>query len=189
MGLIEKTPSRRGLLKGGLAGGFILAFHMPFAEASVPNAPEGVSRSRSLCAQCFHPHRPVRKTTLVMPQVEMGQGVFTSIPMIIAEELDADWSKVALEAAPPNEKLYANPMLGVQATGNSNSVRAFWTPCARPPRARGCCWLPPQPSNGASIRQPARPKTGWCFIKPATAHSTMAHWPIRRAARRRPIRP
>ena len=48
--------------------------------------------------------------------------------MILAEELDADWSKVALEAAPPNEKLYANPMLGVQATGNSNSIRAFWTP-------------------------------------------------------------
>ena len=129
MGLIEKTPSRRGLLKGGLAGGFILAFHMPFAEASVPNAPEGVPAE----AGPFAPNAFIRidrsgKTTLVMPQVEMGQGVFTSIPMIIAEELDADWSKVALEAAPPNEKLYANPMLGVQATGNSNSVRAFWTP-------------------------------------------------------------
>src|SRR5205823_9216752 len=68
------------------------------------------------------------KTTFVMPQVEMGQGVYTSIAMIMAEELDADWSKVALEHAPPNEKLYANPMLGVQATGNSNSIRAFWTP-------------------------------------------------------------
>ena len=129
MGLIEKTPSRRGLLKGGLAGGFILAFHMPFAEASVPSAPEGVPAE----AGPFAPNAFIRidrsgKTTLVMPQVEMGQGVFTSIPMIIAEELDADWSKVALEAAPPNEKLYANPMLGVQATGNSNSVRAFWTP-------------------------------------------------------------
>jgi isoquinoline 1-oxidoreductase subunit beta len=129
MGLIEKTPSRRGLLKGGLAGGFILAFHMPFAEASVPNVPEGAAAE----AGPFAPNAFIRidrsgKTTLVMPQVEMGQGVFTSIPMIIAEELDADWSKVTLEAAPPNEKLYANPMLGVQATGNSNSVRAFWTP-------------------------------------------------------------
>src|SRR5579863_836259 len=63
-----------------------------------------------------------------MPQTEMGQGIYTAIAMIIAEELDADWTKVTLEAAPPNEKLYANPMLGVQATGNSNSVRAFWTP-------------------------------------------------------------
>jgi isoquinoline 1-oxidoreductase beta subunit len=129
MGLIEKIPSRRGLLKSGLAGGFILAFHMPLAEAAVPNAPEGVPVEPGP----FAPNAFIRidrsgKTTLVMPQVEMGQGVFTSIPMILAEELDADWSKVALEAAPPNEKLYANPMLGVQATGNSNSVRAFWTP-------------------------------------------------------------
>ncbi|MES2294909.1 MAG: molybdopterin cofactor-binding domain-containing protein [Pseudomonadota bacterium] len=129
MGLIERIHSRRGLLKSGLAGGFVLAFHMPLAEAAVPNAPEGAPVEPGP----FAPNAFIRidrsgKTTLVMPQVEMGQGVFTSIPMILAEELDADWTKVALEAAPPNEKLYANPMLGVQATGNSNSVRAFWTP-------------------------------------------------------------
>ena len=129
MGLIEKIPSRRGLLKSGLMGGFVLAFHMPLAEAAVPNVPEGAPAEPGP----FAPNAFIRidrsgKTTLVMPQVEMGQGVFTSIPMILAEELDADWTKVALEAAPPNEKLYANPMLGVQATGNSNSVRAFWTP-------------------------------------------------------------
>ena len=48
--------------------------------------------------------------------------------MILAEELDADFDRVTLEAAPPNDKLYANPLLGMQATGNSNSIRAFWTP-------------------------------------------------------------
>jgi isoquinoline 1-oxidoreductase beta subunit len=66
--------------------------------------------------------------TLVMPQVEMGQGVYTSISAILAEELDAAWEKVQVEHAPPNEKLYANPFFGVQVTGNSNSIRAFWTP-------------------------------------------------------------
>ena len=66
------------------------------------------------------------KTTLVMPQVEMGQGVYTAIAMILAEELDADFSKVALEHAPPSDKLYGNPMFGIQATGNSNSIRAWW---------------------------------------------------------------
>jgi isoquinoline 1-oxidoreductase beta subunit len=66
------------------------------------------------------------KTTLVMPQVEMGQGVYTAIAMILAEELDADFSKVVLEHAPPSDKLYGNPMFGIQATGNSNSVRAWW---------------------------------------------------------------
>ena len=58
----------------------------------------------------------------------MGQGVYTSLSMIVAEELDADWNRVRVEHAPPNEKLYVNPMLGVQATGNSNSIRAFWKP-------------------------------------------------------------
>jgi isoquinoline 1-oxidoreductase beta subunit len=67
------------------------------------------------------------QTTLVMPQVEMGQGVYTSIAMILAEELDADFAKVTLEHAPPSDKLYGNPMFGIQATGNSNSIRAWWT--------------------------------------------------------------
>jgi isoquinoline 1-oxidoreductase beta subunit len=63
-----------------------------------------------------------------MPYVEMGQGTYTSIPMLIAEELEVDLKQVQLEHAPPNEKLYANPLLGVQATGNSNAIRGAWQP-------------------------------------------------------------
>jgi len=63
-----------------------------------------------------------------MPQVEMGQGVYTSVAMILAEELDADYQQVVLEHAPPNDKLYGNPVFGIQVTGNSNSIRAFWKP-------------------------------------------------------------
>ena len=63
-----------------------------------------------------------------MPYVEMGQGTYTSIPMLIAEELEVDLKQVRLEHAPPNEKLYANPLLGVQATGNSNAIRGAWQP-------------------------------------------------------------
>jgi isoquinoline 1-oxidoreductase beta subunit len=66
---------------------------------------------------------------LTMPYVEMGQGTYTSIPMLIAEELEVDLKRVRLEHAPPNEKLYGNPLLGgIQATGNSNAVRASWQP-------------------------------------------------------------
>jgi len=61
-----------------------------------------------------------------MPYVEMGQGTYTSVPMLIAEELEVDLKQVRLEHAPPNEKLYANPLLGVQATGNSNAMRGGW---------------------------------------------------------------
>jgi isoquinoline 1-oxidoreductase subunit beta len=47
-----------------------------------------------------------------MPYVEMGQGTYTSIPMLIAEELEVDLKQLRLEHAPPNEKLYGNPLLG-----------------------------------------------------------------------------
>src|SRR5216683_3113777 len=68
------------------------------------------------------------RIVLTMPYVEMGQGTYTSIPMLIAEELEVELKQVRLEHAPPNEKLYANPLLGVQATGNSNAIRGAWQP-------------------------------------------------------------
>jgi isoquinoline 1-oxidoreductase subunit beta len=123
------SPSRRGVLKGGLATGLTLAFHLPLRAAPV-NEPEQAADSTE---GRFAPNAFIRidhagKTTLVMPQVEMGQGVYTAIAMILAEELEADFAQMALEHAPPNEKLYANPLFGIQATGNSNSIRAFWKP-------------------------------------------------------------
>src|SRR5271167_671365 len=130
MGIVEKItmkPSRRSLLKGGLAGVFILAFRLPVAAVNEPVQPPDETDGK------FAPNAFIRidragKTTLVMPQVEMGQGVYTAIAMILAEELDADYTQVALEHAPPNDKLYANPVFGIQVTGNSNSIRAFWKP-------------------------------------------------------------
>jgi isoquinoline 1-oxidoreductase subunit beta len=121
------SPSRRSLLKAGLAGGFVLAFHMPLRAENEPNQPPNNPAGQ------FAPNAFIRidragKTTFVMPQVEMGQGVYTAIPMILADELDADFSQVALAHAPPNDKLYGNPIFGIQATGNSNSIRAFWKP-------------------------------------------------------------
>src|SRR3979411_2724963 len=67
-----------------------------------------------------------------MPYVEMGPGTYTSSPMLIAEELEVDLSQVQLEHAPPNERLYGNPLIGgVQATGNSDAIRAAWQPLRR----------------------------------------------------------
>jgi len=125
MSVQHSAISRRGLLGGGLAGGFLLAFHLPSYGASEPAA--GDTKGK------FAPNAFIRidaagKTTLVMPQVEMGQGVYTSVAMILAEELDADYQQVVLEHAPPNDKLYGNPLFGIQVTGNSNSIRAFWKP-------------------------------------------------------------
>src|SRR5216683_2084726 len=119
--------SRRALLTGGLAGGFLLAFHLPVRAVNEPVQPPDVTDGK------FAPNAFIRidatgHTTLVMPQVEMGQGVYTAVAMILAEELDADFSQVTLQHAPPNDRLYGNPTFGLQVTGNSNSIRAFWKP-------------------------------------------------------------
>lgn len=66
--------------------------------------------------------------TLVMPQVEMGQGIYTAQAMLLAEELEVALDDIKLEHAPVDEALYAHPMLGRQMTGGSTSIRAFWTP-------------------------------------------------------------
>lgn len=66
--------------------------------------------------------------TLIIHKVEMGQGTFTSMPMLLAEELGADLAKVKLEQAPANNELYADPLLGGQVTGGSTSVRGAWKP-------------------------------------------------------------
>ena len=115
-------PSRRSVFAMAAGAAFVLGFHAPVGGQS--QAAEG---------GVFAPNAFIKidrqgDVTLIMPQVEMGQGTYTSISMILAEELDADWNRVKVEHAPPDEKHYANPMLSIQATGNSNSVRAFWTP-------------------------------------------------------------
>jgi isoquinoline 1-oxidoreductase subunit beta len=130
MAVAEKISSgfsRRGVLTGGLASGFLLAFHLPVRAVNEPAQPPDDTSGK------FAPNAFIRigktgKTTLVMPQVEMGQGVYTAVAMILAEELDADFAEVTLEHAPPNDKLYGNPTFGLQVTGNSNSIRAFWKP-------------------------------------------------------------
>ena len=119
--------SRRSLLSVGLAGGFVLAFRLPVRAFNEPVQPPDETAGK-FAPNAFIRIDPSGKITLVMPQVEMGQGVYTSISMILAEELDADFSQLTLEHAPPSDKLYGNPLFGIQATGNSNSVRAWWKP-------------------------------------------------------------
>ena len=118
-------PSRRYLLKASAAagGGLLLGFVAPGLVLSAPDHEPGV----------FEPNAFIRldrsgTATLIMPQVEMGQGIYTSIAMILAEEMDLGLDRVQLEAAPPDDRKYANSLLRSQVTGNSSSIRAFWTP-------------------------------------------------------------
>ena len=124
------TPgvSRRVLLTGGLAGGFRARFHLPLRARATSRCSRLTIRAGSLRPNAFIRIDAPAPVTLVMPQVEMGQGVYTAIAMILAEELDADFAQVSLQHAPPNDKLYGNPLFGIQVTGNSNSIRSFWKP-------------------------------------------------------------
>ena len=70
---------------------------------------------------------PDGTTTLIVPSSEMGQGVNTSLSMILGEELDADWQKVQTVTAPANSD-YKNPENPGQFTGGSKSVKGFWEP-------------------------------------------------------------
>ena len=117
--------SRRNFLRAGAiaGGGLLLSVSLPFAGRE----------SEAAASDGFAPNAFVRiggdgKVVLTMPYVEMGQGTYTSIPMLIAEELEIGLTQVRLEHAPPSDKLYANPLLGVQATGNSNAMRGAWQP-------------------------------------------------------------
>jgi isoquinoline 1-oxidoreductase beta subunit len=117
--------SRRKLLQVAAAtgGGLLLSLRLPLASGQAAAADAGT----------FTPNAFIRigsggQIVMTMPYVEMGQGTYTSIPMLIAEELEVELEQVRLEHAPPNERLYANPLLGVQATGNSNAIRGAWKP-------------------------------------------------------------
>ena len=66
--------------------------------------------------------------TVMVDRSEMGQGVSTSLPMLVAEELDADWKTVRYEFAPANEVYYNPLVMGQQLTGGSTSIAAAWLP-------------------------------------------------------------
>jgi isoquinoline 1-oxidoreductase beta subunit len=120
------AASRREFLKIGVAagGGLLLGFALPRAHTA-----EQAGHSIAT----FAPDAFIRidrngTVTLIMSQVEMGQGVYTSISQILADELDVDFKHVVLEAAPPSDALYTNSALGFQVTGGSTSIRVFWMP-------------------------------------------------------------
>ena len=120
------TLSRRDFLtvSAAVGGGLLLGWGFGSRAAG---------DSAASAAPAFAPNAFVQigsdgRIVLIMPQVEMGQGVYTSLPMLIAEELQVGLDQVALEHAPPDDKLYANPYFHFQETGASSSVRAFYEP-------------------------------------------------------------
>src|ERR1700719_91510 len=123
---LANGPSRRRLLQAGAAvgGGLLLGVSLPF-----PNGGAEAAGGDGFAPNAFIRINGDGQIVLTMPYVEMGQGTYMSISMLIAEELEVELKQVRLEHAPPNEKLYSNPLIGgVQATGSSNAIRGAWQP-------------------------------------------------------------
>ncbi|CAH0133503.1 Isoquinoline 1-oxidoreductase subunit beta [Massilia sp. Bi118] len=140
------SNARRGFMKAGaVAGGGLLFGFSLFgcskdgkegqndrkekpSETAVGQAATAATEPAGLAHDAFIRIDREGIVTLIIHKVEMGQGTFTSMPMLLAEELGADLSKVKLEQAPADNSLYADPMLGGQVTGGSTSVRGAWKP-------------------------------------------------------------
>src|SRR5260370_25177652 len=127
---MDRVSRREFLIAGAAAGGgLLLGWHIeggPRLAAAATTAPPLE----------FAPNAFIRVgtddgVTLIMGQVEMGQGMYTSMPMLLAEELEVGLDQVRLEHAPPDDKRYANPLFGFQATGGSTSVKGLYLPMRR----------------------------------------------------------
>ncbi|HKW39575.1 MAG TPA: xanthine dehydrogenase family protein molybdopterin-binding subunit [Burkholderiales bacterium] len=123
MGARDMNASRRDFLKtSALAGGgLVIGFALPGAArlAQAAGKESAISAYLRISAD--------NDIVVVCGLSEMGQGVHTAIPMLIAEELDADWARVRVEQAGVDQA-FVNPIFGIQATGGSTAVRGHWEP-------------------------------------------------------------
>jgi isoquinoline 1-oxidoreductase beta subunit len=120
---LNVAVSRRQVMIGaaGLTFAFVLA---PRAQAAVL-APENTGKALTPWVSIDTDGM----ISIMSPAVEMGQGSMTSLPRVLAEELDADWSQVRIVPAPLIEKIYGNPgFTGTMFTAASNAVTSYFTP-------------------------------------------------------------
>lgn len=120
---------RRSFLKASIVAGGTLVFGISLPTRTRAEERLGLPVEPAVD---FQPNAFIKiardgKVTVVVGQVEMGQGVLTSLPMIVADELEVDWANVSYESAPA-DKAFINPMMGMQGTGGSSSVKAFFDP-------------------------------------------------------------
>ncbi|MCS0628823.1 xanthine dehydrogenase family protein molybdopterin-binding subunit [Telluria mixta] len=108
--------TRRGFLKS--TGGLVLGFVIPVQGRAATPAPASPN--------AFLHIAPDDTVTVLVDRLEFGQGVHTALPMLVAEELDADWSRVRAELAPAGDA-YKDPLFGIQMTGSSISVAHSFT--------------------------------------------------------------
>jgi isoquinoline 1-oxidoreductase beta subunit len=116
--------SRRGFLRTSAAvgGGLLVTWHAPVLENGGKTFAAGKD---AYAVNAFVRIGTDESVTVISAHSEMGQGIYTSLPMLLNEELQADWAKIRVEAAPV-DKVYNHPIFGVQVTGGSTTSPAEW---------------------------------------------------------------
>ncbi len=125
--ILNVEISRRGFVAG--AGGLTFAF--TFSAGIAGHVAEALAAVPGAQLNAWVTIGTDDTITILSPAAEMGQGIITTLPLILAEELDADWSKVRVDYAPPIQKIYGNrhPLFkGAQITAGSLSVAGYWNP-------------------------------------------------------------
>jgi isoquinoline 1-oxidoreductase beta subunit len=116
---------RRGFLRlvGGVGAGLTLGVYVPALLAQMPNSQESVSDTGTFEPNAFIRIGADNKVTVVIKHLEMGQGTYTGLATLIAEELDADWSQIVTMGAPADAARYNNLNWGpIQGTGGSTAI-------------------------------------------------------------------
>ena len=129
MSRLRENVNRRSVLKAGalvvafsLAGAKVVSARVLLRDGADGDAPTAKAIGGFVRIEAGG------RIVLVMPSVEMGQGIYTAEAALLAEELDVGLDQVDLVAAPPDALLYAQPLFKAQLTGGSTSIRGFWTP-------------------------------------------------------------
>src|SRR5580700_1780537 len=123
---IASVSRRRFLARGASAAtGLVVGFYAPKSTGFFART-LAESRDNIFAPNAFLRVAPDNTVTVVSKHQEGGQGVYTGLATIIAEELDADWSQVRVEPAPADRELYKNLQFGGQGTGGSNSIPNSW---------------------------------------------------------------
>jgi isoquinoline 1-oxidoreductase beta subunit len=120
------STSRRGFLKTAMAGSLVVAFHIPFEAMAEEQAQKPIAKGASTATPEVNAWVVVKPDDTIVIRIarsEMGQGTLTGLAQLVAEELNADWSKVTTEYASPGQNLARKRVWGSFSTGGSRGIR------------------------------------------------------------------
>ncbi len=172
MGARTEVSRREFLQTATVAGaGLVIGFHLPVGGR------RGMAYPSTFAPNAWLRINPDESVLVIVDRSEMGQGVTTSLPMLLAEELEADWSKIKIEFAPA-DKAYINPMFGMQGTGGSTSIRAAYTPLRKAGAAAREMLLTAAAETWGVDKSECRAEGGAVIhcVEQAASHLRQARW-------------